>query len=78
MLTALYAAPSTTTPYYAWHYLNRVAPGEVRVPCCRRGGEGKRGGKGEGKAGKGGGVFNRGLLLHSFLNQKTPGVSPAA
>jgi hypothetical protein len=32
MLTALYAAPSTTTYYYAWHYLNRVAPGEVRVP----------------------------------------------
>jgi hypothetical protein len=32
MLTALYEAPSTTTYYYAWHYLNRVAPGEVRVP----------------------------------------------
>jgi hypothetical protein len=32
MLTALYAAPSTNTYYYAWHYLNRVAPGEVRVP----------------------------------------------
>jgi hypothetical protein len=32
MLTALYAAPSTTSDYYAWHYLNKVAPGEVRVP----------------------------------------------
>jgi hypothetical protein len=32
MLTALYATPSTNTYYYAWHYLNRVAPGEVRVP----------------------------------------------
>jgi hypothetical protein len=31
-------------------------------------------GKGEGKAGKGGGVFKRGLPLLSFLNQKTPGV----
>ncbi|MGC8904655.1 hypothetical protein [Thermus sp.] len=32
MLTALYAAPSTTSSYFAWHYLNKVAPGEVRVP----------------------------------------------
>jgi hypothetical protein len=35
---------------------------------------GKGGGKDEGKARKGGGVFKRGLLLLSFLNQKTPGV----
>jgi hypothetical protein len=35
---------------------------------------GKEGRKGEGKAGKGGGVFKRHLLLLSFLNQKTPGV----
>jgi hypothetical protein len=32
MLTALYSAPSTTTYYYAWHYMNKVAPGEMRVP----------------------------------------------
>ena len=32
MLTALYATPSTNTYYYAWHYMNKVAPGEVRVP----------------------------------------------
>jgi hypothetical protein len=36
------------------------------------GGKGRE--KGEEKAGKGGGVFKRGLLLLSFLNQKTPGV----
>jgi hypothetical protein len=31
-------------------------------------------GEGEEKGGKGGGVFKRGLLFLSFLNQKTPGV----
>jgi hypothetical protein len=35
---------------------------------------GKEGRKRRGKVGKGGGVFKRGLLLLSFLNQKTPGV----
>jgi len=32
MLTALYASPSTASHYYAWHYMNKVAPGELRVP----------------------------------------------